>query len=131
MSSSRRHSCGHGASGSQLRPVRIEQGACWEETTVPQRMTLNGRLVDRRTFLGALAMTAAGSAIRLTRAGLGSPVGVQGSSAAASAVAEGTGHVDDMWGHWPRYAQPIPCTLVHHVPISLETVAPADLMFVA
>jgi hypothetical protein len=49
----------------------------------------------------------------------------------ASATAAGAGHVDDMWGHWPRYAHPIPYTLVHHIPISLDEVAAADRMFMA
>jgi hypothetical protein len=105
--------------------ARLEHGASGD--SLPGRVTLNGRVVDRRTFLGALALTAAGAAVPFARAGLG---GLQSSSgAAASAIAEGPWHVDDMWGHWPRYAHPISYTLARHVPIDLSTVAPADRQF--
>jgi hypothetical protein len=99
--------------------------------SLPGRVTLNGRVVDRRTFLGALALTAAGSAVPFARgAPGGAPSGAAATVVAAAAVvAEGSWHVDDMWGHWPRYAHPISYTLVRHVPIDLDTVAPADRQF--
>ena len=98
---------------------------------VPKRVTLNGQVVDRRTFLGALALTAAGTALPIALAGAGG-AGRQASSSIAgpSATDAGAWHVDDMWGHWPRYAHPIPYTLVQHVPVSLGSVDPADRMFV-
>jgi hypothetical protein len=103
----------------------LEHGAHGE--TLPGRVTLNGRVVDRRTFLGALALTAAGVALPCRQA---VPVGLQAlAGTAASALPEGLWHVDDMWGHWPRYAHPISYTLVRHVPIDLATVAPADRQF--
>jgi hypothetical protein len=96
------------------------------------------RLVDRRAFLGALAVTTAGLA--LARSSPVSATGAAGGAEAATSasgqppvggtLAEGAWHVDDMWGHRPRYAHPIPYTLVHHVPISLDTVALVDRMFV-
>ena len=102
--------------------TRLEHGA-----SSPARVTLNGLVLDRRAFLGALALTAAGAALSLAGAGLG---GLQASSgAAASPIPAGPWHVDDMWGHWPRYAHPISYTLVRHVPIDLDTVAPADRQF--
>jgi hypothetical protein len=105
--------------------ARPERGARAESLT--GRVTLNGRVIDRRTFLGALALTTAGAAVPFAGAGAG---GLRASSgAAASALAQGPWHVDDMWGHWPRYAHPISYTLVRHVPIDLDTVAPADRQF--
>jgi hypothetical protein len=105
---------------------------------LPERLTLNGQLVDRRTFLGALALTTA--ALVMVRPGTASATsaagGAEGPTSArpeaptAGTVPEGTWHVDDMWGHRPRYAHPIPYTLVHHVPISFDTVALVDRMFV-
>jgi hypothetical protein len=93
--------------------------------SLPGRVTLNGRVIDRRTFLGALALTAAGSAVPFARGAVGGAP----SGAAATVIAEGSWHVDDMWGHWPRYAHPISYTLVRHVAIDLDTVAPADRQF--
>jgi len=101
---------------------------------VSARSGHGGQVVDRRTFLGALALTAAGSALTFARAGGAGAgaVGLQASSSITgpSAMDAGTWHVDDMWGHWPRYAHPIPYTLVHHAPVSLGSVDPADRMFV-
>jgi hypothetical protein len=95
--------------------------------SLPERVTLNGRVLDRRAFLGALGLTAAGTALVLAGAGVLGPREATG----AAAIPDGTGHVDDMWGHWPRYAHPIPYTVVRHVPIGSDTVAPVDRMFVA
>jgi hypothetical protein len=99
--------------------------------SLPERVTLNGRLVDRRVFLGALGITAVGTALVLARGG---SEAVQGAASRegmrASALPAGDWHVDDMWGHWPRYAHPIPYTLVRHVPISWDAVAPIDRVFV-
>ena len=111
--------------------MRSERAARWEDASLQGRLTLNGRVLDRRTFLGALALTAAGTGLSLSRASAGASVVPAHAAELASATAEGTGHVDDMWGHWPRYAHPIPYTLVHHVPISLDGVAAADRMFIA
>ncbi len=94
--------------------------------SLPERVTLNGKVMDRREFLGALGLTAAGSALVLA-GGIGR---IPREATGAAAIPEGTGHVDDMWGHWPRYAHPIPYTVVPHVPVSWDTVAPIDRMFV-
>lgn len=104
--------------------ARFEHGP--RDDGLPGRVTLNGRVVDRRTFLGALALTAAAAAAPLARVGLD---GLQALSSSAALSPEGPWHVDDMWGHWPRYAHPISYTLVRHVPIDLDRVAPADRQF--
>ena len=96
---------------------------------VPERLTLNGRIVDRRAFLGALGLAAAGSLLAArTPSGGAAPLSLRPSS--AGAASNGTWHIDDMWGHWPRYAHPIPYTLARHVPMSWDNVAPVDRMFV-
>jgi hypothetical protein len=85
------------------------------------RLTLNGRVLDRRAFLCTLSLTATAAgalfsgAARLSLEGRGEP---------------GTWHVDDMWGHMPRYAHPISCRVVH-VPTNLDNVDPIDHAFVA
>ena len=91
--------------------------------SLPERVTLNGQVVDRRSFLGALGLTVAGMGLVLAGGG-------RLLSKDASAIQGGTGHVDDMWGHWPRYAHPIPYTLARHEPISWDAVAGVDRMFV-
>jgi len=92
------------------------------------RLTLNGRVLDRRSFLGALSLTAAGSMLggRLLQA-------VPGAHGVASVSLEGgagSWQVDDMWGHMPRYAHPISCRVMH-VPLNLGNVDPVDHAFVA
>lgn len=96
----------------------------------PERLTLNGRVLDRRSFLGELSLTVAAGSL------LGGRVWTPSSAAqgAASFAVEGGGtigawHVDDMWGHMPRYAQPISCTVVHE-PTNWDSVAPVDRAFV-
>jgi hypothetical protein len=75
-------------------------------------------VLDRRSFIGALSLTAAGSLFI-------------GRAWAACAEAEvGTWHVDDMWGHMPRYAHPISCRPVHD-PVNWDNVDPVDRAFVS
>jgi hypothetical protein len=96
----------------------------------PEQLTLNGRVLDRRAFLGALSLT-------VTAASLLGGSGWTPSSAAdgaASLALDGGGdvgawHVDDMWGHMPRYAHPISCAVVHE-PASWDNVALVDRAFV-
>jgi hypothetical protein len=96
------------------------------------RLTLNGRVLDRRSFIGALSLTpvAVGSLFggRLLQA-------AAGANGTATLSLEGRGemgswHVDDMWGHMPRYAHPISCRAVH-VPTNRDNVHPVDHAFVA
>ena len=102
---------------------------------IPERITLNGRVLDRRAFLGALGLTTAG-AVLAGRLGAGvteETAGVEAPVTQWSAAPEGNWHVDDMWGHWPRYAHPIPYSSVHRSPPSVawDNVAPADRIFIA
>jgi hypothetical protein len=93
---------------------------------VSVRLTLNGRVLDRRSFLGALSLTAAGTL--LTARGWIAAVDAGGGTS-LSHVDVGTWHVDDMWGHMPRYAHPIACSAVHQ-PIDLDNVDAVDRAFV-
>ncbi len=97
----------------------------------PLRLTLNGRVLDRRAFLGTMGLAAG-----VVLVGSVVPVAVTRRTAAIppgdmSAAHDGGGswHVDDMWGHWPRYAHPIPYSHVESAAVTSENVAPADLMF--
>jgi hypothetical protein len=96
---------------------------------------------DRRSFLGAVvtagAMAAAAAAPLTARAltltddghALRSrdPNPAQGNS---DAPAEADWHIDDMWGHTPRYAHPIPYSPMRTSPVSWEHVDPIDRMLV-
>jgi hypothetical protein len=106
------------------------RGAAGDAGIVPERLTLNGRVLDRRAFLGAMGLTAAGSLVA-GHVWAATAVEAQGGSSRWQAAAgqQGDWHVDDMWGHWPRYAHPIPYSSVHH-PLSWDNVALADRLFV-
>ena len=93
------------------------------------RLTLNGRVLDRRSFLGALSLTAVGTVLtaRGWTAAVDPKGGVSLSQEGGSDV--GAWHVDDMWGHMPRYAHPIACSPVHQ-PIDLDGVDAVDWAFV-
>lgn len=73
--------------------------------------------LDRRSFMGALGLTVAAASLPGWRVWTFSPEA-------------GTWHVDDMWGHMPRYAHPISCSPVH-VSISWDDVDPVDRAFVS
>ena len=98
--------------------------------------------LDRRAFLGTVvtvgAMAAAAAAPLTARAltlsqsgdGVGSrgaPLPARGPS---DASADADWHIDDMWGHTPRYAHPIPYSPMATSPISWEHVDPIDRMLV-
>jgi len=96
------------------------------------------RALDRRTFLGRLTLTAgavvAGQCIPLSvaRAAVDRATGEalpQGAGAHAAGSAEGAWHVDDMCGHWPRYAHPIPFAQAQSAPVAWEGVDPVDIAF--
>src|SRR6185437_12767328 len=96
--------------------------------TMPERFKLNGRVLDRRSFLCALSLTAAGSL--LAGRWTASAAANGGASLSLDGGAEsGVWHVDDMWGHMPRYAHPIACTPVH-APIDWDAVDPVDRAWV-
>jgi hypothetical protein len=96
-------------------------------------------VLDRRAFLGTAGL-AAGAALA---GGLAWAWGLQPSTAgvaalvastdavAASADADDAWHVDDMWGHRPRYAHAIPHAPPAYDPIAWERIEPIDRQFVA
>ncbi len=95
------------------------------------RLTLNGRTFDRRTFLGAAGLSA-GALLAAQFA----PLSFATAATAARPLEEptdsnGAWHVDDICGHWPRYAHPIPYSPAQALPVSWENVHPADLMFLS
>jgi len=96
------------------------------------RLTLNGRVLDRRSFLGALSLTATAAAAGSMLGGrlLKAAPGANGAASPSLDGAVGSWHVDDMWGHMPRYAHPISCRVMH-VPLNLDNVDPIDHAFVA
>jgi hypothetical protein len=88
----------------------------------------------RRAFLGSAGMTvAAAVALALTpgkrtAALLGTTPAM---SPALADVIEGDWHVDDICGHMPRYAHPIPYMHDTSIPNIAALAAPADRQFVA
>jgi len=105
--------------------------------TKPSGTILAGEL-DRRTFLGRLTLTAgavvAGQFVSLSiaRAAVEQDVGegvLRGAGARAVTPAGGDWHVDDICGHWPRYAHPIPFARAQSTPVVWEGVDPVDVAF--
>ncbi|MGH8226782.1 MAG: hypothetical protein ACREU3_02575 [Steroidobacteraceae bacterium] len=103
------------------------------DSGTPERPTL-----DRRTFLGAVGLTA--SAVMAAAvaplaahstdrpAPLESGAGLAGSGSGAEGMADAPWDVDDMWGHRPRYAHPIP--YAHGIPGGgpLESAGPSSVI---
>ena len=94
--------------------------------------------LDRRTFLGRLTLTAgavvAGQFVSLSIARASAQKGPDaparlGAGAHAAAPAEGDWHVDDICGHWPRYAHPIPFAQPQSATVVWEGVDPVDVPF--
>ena len=94
--------------------------------------------LDRRTFLGRLTLTAgavvAGQIISLSvaRAAVDQVTGEalpRTAGAHGAGPAEGDWHVDDVCGHWPRYAHPIPFAQAQSAPVAWEGVDPVDIAF--
>ena len=93
--------------------------------------------LDRRSFLGAVVTAgamAAATAVPLTARALALTEGrdvPRGPSVPAQAAStDADWHIDDMWGHTPRYAHPIPYSPMHTPPVSWEHVDPIDRMLV-
>jgi len=93
--------------------------------------------LDRRAFLGGAAAAGAlvAAAVRPLPArvlGLAPLEAARASGAALPApagvetAAEDDWHIDDMWGHTPRYAHPIPHSPMRSGPIAWEHVEPID-----
>lgn len=88
----------------------------------------------RREFLGAAGMTAA-TAVALTLAPGARARSLQGSAAAlppalTGLYPQGDWHVDDIVGHLPRYAHPIPYLHDATAPDLTALAAPIDRQFV-
>ncbi|MGH8219772.1 MAG: twin-arginine translocation signal domain-containing protein [Steroidobacteraceae bacterium] len=98
--------------------------------------------LDRRAFLGgaaAVGALAAAAITPLTARALtlapgrelvrssGEPVAAHGWRAAPG---DADWHIDDMWGHTPRYAHPIPHAPMRTSPIAWEHVDPIDRFLV-
>jgi hypothetical protein len=96
-----------------------------------------GQVLDRRAFLGNAGI-AAGALIVSGFVPLSSEHTSQTGRSTAAAASESPGagadslwHVDDMWGHWPRYAHPIPHACVQLDTACWEKAAPIDRMWVS
>lgn len=97
---------------------------------------------DRRSFLGAVvtagAMAAAAAAPLTARAlALTDDSDVRSArdpslpaQDISDAPPDADWHIDDMWGHTPRYAHPIPYSPMRTSPVSWEHVDPIDRMLV-
>jgi len=91
--------------------------------------------VDRRKFLGTAGLTAsavitASVAPLAARAASGftaSPLAPAAST--VTSPSEELWDVDDMWGHRPRYAHPIPYARVQPSPPLWEQIDPIDRVF--
>jgi hypothetical protein len=96
----------------------------------PQKEVL---LVGRRWFLGSVALIAgAVVATSLVPLSVVHAVAQLPTSPAPGDPGEGTWHVDDMWGHWPRYAHPIGYGHVQTEHVSLLAHAdPIDHIFLS
>lgn len=84
---------------------------------------MTGPTLDRRRFfLGSLSV----SATVLLGGELGTALAVSPAEAAAVPL---HGHVDDMWGHWPPYAHPIPYSTAASDSTPQEGLEPVDRMW--
>jgi hypothetical protein len=87
----------------------------------------------RRAFLGGVGMSVA-AAVALTLAPGARALALSGTTSAVpqalSAVPEGDWHVDDICGHMPRYAHPIPYMHDTSAPDIAALAAPVDRQFV-
>jgi len=81
-------------------------------------------MIDRRTFLGRAGIAAGAVAT----AGF-APLASMG--AAQPLESNEFRHVDDMWGHWPRYSHPIPHACSQTETVSREKADPIDQMWVS
>jgi hypothetical protein len=89
----------------------------------------------RRAFLGGLGMTVA-TAVALTLAPGGGALRLAWSAAPVPAALanlypQGDWHVDDICGHLPRYAQPIPYMHDTSAPNLAALAAPVDRQLVS
>jgi hypothetical protein len=81
-------------------------------------------MIDRRTFLGRAGIAAGAAAV----AGFAPLASVH---AAQPLESDEFRHVDDMWGHWPRYSHPIPHACSQTETVSREKADLIDRMWVS
>ncbi|MGB6450476.1 MAG: twin-arginine translocation signal domain-containing protein [Steroidobacteraceae bacterium] len=106
---------------------------------------LVGTALDRRAFLGtvgvAVGAALAASVVSLASAGHAEPSGAPAAAAPAhrpfvasradaAASPDELWDIDDMWGHWPRYAHPIPYARVEPSASVWERIDPVDRLLV-
>lgn len=110
------------------------------ESMRPDReRTPRAAAVDRRAFLGAAGAAAGALAAFAAAPFPARALGLHGPGAAADPRDAGSSprglrelasddgwHIDDMWGHMPRYAHPIPHSPARSSPIDWEHVDPID-----
>ena len=94
-----------------------------------ERWQIEGLTLDRRTFLWRTGL-AAGAMVAATLDPLSLDRGTAPGPALTAAHPDGIWHVDDMWGHSPRYAHAIPHGAVRGEAIAWEQIDPVDRMFV-
>jgi hypothetical protein len=91
---------------------------------------MSGSALDRRTFLGSLSLAGAGLFAGWPALSLGStPATAPGSW--MPACDDVLREVDDMWGHWPRYAHPIPHGDAQTGALPWEQIDPVDRIWAA
>jgi len=88
-----------------------------------------GVLLDRREFLAGAGFTA-GAVMATSLVPMALVHAVPANAHESVDASEGTWHVDDMWGHWPPYAHPIPYGRPAEAPSLAELADPADYNFV-
>jgi hypothetical protein len=89
-----------------------------------------GLTLDRRTFLGGAGL-AAGAVVAATLVPLSLGREAAAGPVLTVAALDAGWHVDDMWGHAPRYAHAIPYGRVPGESIAWERIDPIDRMFVS
>jgi hypothetical protein len=88
-------------------------------------------ILDRRTFLGSLSLAGAGLFTGAPALSLGGTAETTPVSETPSNAEDWLRHVDDMWGHWPPYAHPIPHGVADAAPLPWDQIQPADRMWTA
>ena len=84
-------------------------------------------MIDRRSFLGSVGMMA-GAVVATSLV----PLSTVHAVVQLPLSSGGTWHVDDMWGHWPRYAHPIGYGHLQNAQVSLLAHAdPIDHIFLS
>lgn len=85
--------------------------------------------LDRRAFLGGAGL-AAGAVVATSLVPLSAVHALAADPPLASSGPEGDWHVDDICGHWPRYAHPIGYPRPLAEPSMFDYIDPVDRNFV-